>query len=462
MSTLDTNAKTRHQPTNGDPHPSVLLEEAVSTLRRAIEAPRWDAQLVQVEVSLPLLTHAALPSLLDALSEEDAVYWSTPDGETRVGLGAVRVIEGSGDSRFVTVREAARALPSWARLFAGFSFRAGDRDFGDARAVLPRFLIRRFDTGCTLSVWFDRDHHDERVRSGLRDALDRLASCWRTPVLASAPVAVAKLEESAEECDRFVALVAHARAQIRSGALEKVTVHRQTRTDTGDARAVSQVLRNLDHAQQTSTRFAFRVRGITFLGATPERLVRRQGLHIASDVLAGSLPRTLGTETAASLLASDKDRSEHELTRSAISDLLRVRCVELTEDGPQVRALPNLFHLFTAIDGVLRGDDHVLDLVETLHPTPAVGGSPRSAALAYIAENERDDRGWYAGPIGWFTPDGDGDFCVALRCARVEGTALTLYAGAGIVADSDPMTELAETRSKRRAIAGALDLDLTK
>ena len=462
MSTLDSNAKARPQPTSGDPHPSVLLEEAVSTLRRTIEAPRWDAQLMQVEVNLPRLPQAALPSLLDAFPEEDAVYWSTPDGETSVGLGAVRVLEGRGDARFATLREAARALPAWVRLFTGFSFRVGDRDFGDARAVLPRFLVHRFETGCTLSIWFDRDNHDERVRSALRETLDRLASCWRAPVVVGKPVPVAKLEESEEECERFLALVAHARAQIRSGALEKVTVHRQTYTHTGAARAVGQVLRNLDHAQQTSTRFAFRVRGITFLGATPERLVRRQGLHIASDVLAGSLPRTLGTETAASLLASDKDRSEHELTRSAIADLLRARCSELTEDGPQVRALPNLFHLFTAIEGKLRGDDHVLDLVEALHPTPAVGGSPRSAALAYIAENERDDRGWYAGPIGWFTPDGDGDFCVALRCARIDGTSLTLYAGAGIVADSDPKTELAETRSKRRAIAIALDLDLTK
>ena len=112
------------------------------------------------------------------------------------------------------------------------------------------------------------------------------------------------------------------------------------------------------------------------------------------------------------------------------------------------------------MEGTLATSRHVLDLVQALHPTPAVGGSPRKEALAFLEAHEHLERGWYAAPIGWFRPDGDGDFAVALRCALVKPEGVTLYAGAGIVAGSDPERELAETATKRRAIAGALGLEI--
>ena len=125
-------------------------------------------------------------------------------------------------------------------------------------------------------------------------------------------------------------------------------------------------------------------------------------------------------------------------------------------ERPSVRELKDVLHLHTEIRGELAGDRHVLDLVEMLHPTPAVGGVPTAAAVEWIREHETHARGWYAAPVGWFDADGDGELMVALRSCVLAGDRAWLWAGAGIVADSDPIAELAETALKEQALLGAL------
>jgi isochorismate synthase len=190
--------------------------------------------------------------------------------------------------------------------------------------------------------------------------------------------------------------------------------------------------------------------------------VSRHGLEVRSNPLAGSAPRSGDREedrtNADVLVGSAKDREEHAIVVEAVADTLRPFCAELTFDPePVLRETPNVWHLSTRFRGVLKEPaPSALDLVAELHPTPAVAGTPRDAALNTIAELEPFDRDRYAGPVGWVDAEGDGEWAIALRCAELRGDRAILYAGAGIVADSEPARELDETERKFRAFLDAL------
>ena len=162
--------------------------------------------------------------------------------------------------------------------------------------------------------------------------------------------------------------------------------------------------------------------------------------------------------SAAGLLASATYRHEHQITIDMVFDTLIPWCSYLDyEPEPSVVGVANVQHLATLVEGRLsQPAPSVVELVRALHPTPAVNGWPREAALAWIAEHEGFDRGRYAGAYGWIDADGNGDWAVGIRCAEVHGATATAYAGNGIVADSDPATELRETRAKLQAILSAL------
>jgi len=202
------------------------------------------------------------------------------------------------------------------------------------------------------------------------------------------------------------------------------------------------------------------------VGATPELLASRRGDRVASHPLAGSARRSpdIGEDEAAAqrLLASDKDRREHALVVEAILDIMAPLCRDLSAPGePALMSTRTLWHLGTRIEGRLRNPDDVtaIELAALLHPTPAVGGSPRQPALEVIREMEAHGRGFYAGPVGWTNADGDGDWYLALRCAEISGRTLRAFAGAGIVAGSDPQAEADETSAKLLAILRALGID---
>jgi menaquinone-specific isochorismate synthase len=208
--------------------------------------------------------------------------------------------------------------------------------------------------------------------------------------------------------------------------------------------------------------FAFGTADRCFLGATPERLVKLAGREVFVDCIAGSIARGVTDDEderlAQVLLASEKDRTEHEVVVHAVKEALSGVCDELIRpsDTPKVVRSRNVQHLSTPLRGRLSGGNCVLDLVERLHPTPAVGGFPRDLALHAIREREGFDRGWYAGPLGWVNGNGEGEFAVAIRSALLAGNEATLYAGAGIVADSDPDAEYAETGLKLKPMLAAL------
>lgn len=201
------------------------------------------------------------------------------------------------------------------------------------------------------------------------------------------------------------------------------------------------------------------------VGATPELLVSRRGLDIASHPLAGSAPRSRDPvqdrAAAEALLRSEKDQREHAVTAEAVLDTLAPYCARLSApQGVSLHSTATVWHLGTRIEGVLKNEDapSAAGLAALLHPTPAVGGDPRPEALAAIRALEAHDRGYYAGAVGWVDGRGDGEWYIALRCAQIDGNRLLLNAGAGIVAGSDPEVEVAETAAKFRAMLDALGL----
>jgi menaquinone-specific isochorismate synthase len=198
------------------------------------------------------------------------------------------------------------------------------------------------------------------------------------------------------------------------------------------------------------------------VGATPELLIRRQGPQVSSLVLAGTAPRGATPDEdaalAADLLRSAKNTEEHAYATASVREVLEPLCAELTiPRRPGLLRLANLQHLGTQVTGTLTASKSALGLAGALHPTAAVGGTPTDVAVELIRELEHMDRGRYSGPVGWMDADGNGEWCIALRCAQITGTRARLFAGCGVVAGSDPAAELAEAQVKFRAMQAALE-----
>ncbi len=256
----------------------------------------------------------------------------------------------------------------------------------------------------------------------------------------------------------WTAAVRDAVARITAGGLAKVVLARQVMVAGDRAFDRRTVLGHLRRGDATS--FIYAMGG--FVGASPELLVCRRGDRVLSQPMAGSAAR--GTSRAdderivAALAASPKEAEEHALVVGAVRKALEPVCAELeAAANPEAVRLATVTHLATTVTGTLvHPAPSALALVGLLHPTPAVGGLPRDEALAAIAELETFDRGLYAGPVGWVDSRGDGDWAVALRCARLDGPHAHLVAGAGIMADSDPDAEWAETEAKLEPMLRAL------
>lgn len=254
--------------------------------------------------------------------------------------------------------------------------------------------------------------------------------------------------------------VASAISAIHGGALEKVVLARTVCVEADRPILVSEVLGRLAALYPSCAIFSFD----GFLGASPELLVRREGRQIASVPLAGTVAHsgdpTTDAGAASGLLASAKERHEHEVAVREVAARLSPLCDEIdVPDSPAIVSLRNVSHLGTQIRGLLSDGDGMpsaLDLAAALHPTPAVAGTPREAALEWLAKLEGSGRGHYAGPVGWVDAAGDGEFVVGIRCATVEGHTAQLFTGVGVVADSDPASELAETQLKLQAVLAAL------
>ena len=305
--------------------------------------------------------------------------------------------------------------------------------------------------------WLTVRHED----GGLGAAVDRARAAIAGAMAATWPASLGGSTlhvESVVAPEDWTTIVAGARDRIRADELTKVVLAREARVTADEPFDPGVIVSRLRQTFPTANLFS--IDG--FVGASPELLVARSADIVRAHPLAGTLPRAADpTEDArrqAELLASDKNRWEHRITIDWLLERLLPFCSYVdAEPSPSIVSLANVHHLGTLVEGRLsQPSASVLELVETLHPTPAVGGAPQADALALIAEIERAERGRYGGPAGWVDAAGNGQFAVSVRVAQFVDHVATVFAGVGVVADSDPLDELAETRAKFQALMGAI------
>lgn len=430
-------------------------------------------------------------------AREDPMLWERPaDGLSLVGIGRAWEFAAEGPDRFQQARDAwqrvlagaigdgeaspeARAAPGRAPgaagpvLMGGFSFSPGGPDtpawsgFGAASLVLPRIVVSTDggESQATLSVVVrpDSDGLDEAAR-GVDERLEALrelpgGAAGSRKEIPGQTISREEIPPAAE----WKSLVARAAEAVRRRDLTKVVVARSLKVGGAGFDPIW-TLRRLKADYPTCTIFAIARDDRCFLGATPERLVRVRGGDVSAMALAGSAARGRTDDEdrrlGEALLASAKDRVEHAVVVETLRRALDGACSSVAvAEASSLLKVPNVQHLYTPIAARLREGITILDLVGRLHPTPAVGGVPGPDALEWIHRSEGLDRGWYAGPLGWLDHRGDGEFAVAIRSALLAGGEALLYAGCGIVADSNPDAEYEESRLKLRPLLAALGAD---
>ncbi len=440
----------------------------------------------EVLVGLTVAADAAVdPSAVAFASRrpgEDWFCFEQPDrgGAALAALGAVRRLEASGPGRFEAVAAAWRELaggavtgspagPAGAGLVAvgGFAFAPEGggaphwSGFGSGELVVPEVSLARRDGEVRLTLAALAAPDD--VPEELAERIAARAAGLRErplPLLDPAPAGRFRIASVAPP-EHYEEAVARAVERIRAGALEKVVLAREVAVHAPaphDAAATFGVLR-----AAFGSCFVFCAgRGESaFVAASPELLVRREGVRASTVALAGSIRRSadpaVDDHLGEQLLGSAKDREEQAIVARRIARALRPHAVWVAApEEPAIVKVANIQHLATPIRAQLTRPVSVVELAGLLHPTPAVGGEPHAAAAPLIPALEGIDRGWYAGPVGWTDANEDGEFCVALRCALLRGEEARLYAGVGVVRDSDPAAELAETEVKLGALLPVL------
>ncbi|MFC7096535.1 isochorismate synthase [Halobaculum marinum] len=433
-----------------------------------------DAVLVSRSCEVPDISFGSFL----AAGDRHRVHWSTPEGLEVAGGGAAARLVADGPDRFDSLRADADRLfdavdhdgppATRPRVFGGIAF---DPDheatgvwagFPGASFILPAIQLTRADGGTYLTVnRYGPDADAGGARDALADARDRLAELPMMRPRGEKP-GVAGTEWLVDR-EEWTAQVASVIERIREGPLRKAVMATALRVDLVDEIDIPDTLGRLRRTYPECYRFLVQpTDGEGFFGPPPERLVRREGEVVQTEALAGSMPRgdtpEEDDEYARSLLESDKLQHEQGVVVDTICEQLdSFGTVGEGEQG--IRKLTNIQHLRTPINAVLDGDTHVLELVEALHPTPAVGGLPLDLALETIRETETWDRGWYASPVGWFDAAGDGEFAVGIRSGVAGDGQATLFAGNGIVADSDPADEWDELQHKVRPVMDELERD---
>jgi menaquinone-specific isochorismate synthase len=248
---------------------------------------------------------------------------------------------------------------------------------------------------------------------------------------------------------------------LQVGTLKKVVLARELRLIFNQTIKVEQVLHHLLKEQAESFVFAFESNGDCFIGASPERLIKKDGENLFSTCLAGSIARgtsVIEDQNLGNLLLSDnKNLNEHQFVVDMIKNAMEEFCREIfIPKFPQLMKMRYIQHLYTPVSGISKENTSLLKVLEHLHPTPALGGMPKNEAIEKIREVEELDRGFYAAPIGWLDLNGNGEFAVAIRSGLIQGNEASLFAGCGIVENSDAESEFLETRIKFRPMLNAL------
>lgn len=403
-------------------------------------------EVMLIERPMPdAVSVAALGKAFDIVAAPDGVAVEDADGKTLD-------FEPGDDRILAAARIWRRVAPLDAIAVGGFAYRP-DREPRGAWSGFPALLLRI----PAVAVLRKRGRTFAIAMSDEGDELIELtATAVRAPAARHLEVTPARNPFA------WTAAVGTAAARLRAGEADKVVLAREVIAHGDGVVSAGNVVRALRTAYPSCFTYLITgADGTAFAGASPELLIRRSAAHAFAQPMAGSVARGAtdadDERLARSLIASAKDAVEHRVVSQFVVGALERFATHVTAHGPDVVRFTNIQHLATAVDAQLREPAaDALSLAAALHPTPAVGGWPRASADALIDELEAMDRGWYAGAVGWIDGRGDGEFAVALRCGLLWEDGARLYAGVGVMPDSDPARELEETELKFKALLTAL------
>lgn len=418
-------------------------------------------------------------------------YWEKPSEEFAIAAGGkVTTIADDSSQRFnrinTTITELKKRTAEFSEtphpnsgltLLGGFSFfeeTSNDiwKSFKPASFTLPTWLITKDGkfTMVTFAVCLDNFSTATALHEYLLDQLkkltdtvyQKLSSGQTTNRISTSQVS---LPNKHSEYNKWLTSVNKAKQLIHGNKFEKIVLARSITLSRNKDITVTQVINNLRKRYINCYNFLIhQPTGDTFLGSTPERLAMARNNLLLTEALAGSIKRGQ-TATEDSMLEkklSDnrKDRSEHQFVIKDIEERLSPSVKSLVhDDKPQVKKLSNVQHLYTPMRAQLKDHSSTLEVIGKLHPTPAVGGYPWQDAAPHIKELEHFERGWYAGPVGWINATNNMEFAVAIRSGLFTNDKINLFAGCGIVNDSDPATEWEETNLKFKPLLSVLQYD---
>ena len=399
-----------------------------------------------------------IPNLLSLLPADGGLAWINGLATNQMGIvgwGEVTRSSFQGPERF------SRAQRWWSQqcsvskgdepiAFASFAF---DKDPGTSVLVIPEVAITRTPTGTRLTITSDVAISDSQLAAVLSEI--------NRPHAVAQGINNVTWLPGTRPVSEWQSSVDTAVSRINSGELDKVVLARDIVAQLDEPLHVGALLIRLNESFPEC--WTFCVDGL--VGATPELLIRRDGEHVTSRVLAGTMRRSRDTDRdgqlAAELLDSDKDQEEHVYAVESVAAALATHCTDLNvPERPFILRLANVQHLATDVTGELVDAAPALALAASLHPTAAVCGTPTERATHVIRELEGMNRGRYSAPVGWLAANGDGEFGIALRCALIETEdrkTLRLFAGCGIVAGSNGESEVAESQAKFAAMKSALE-----
>ncbi|MGE7695364.1 isochorismate synthase [Lysinibacillus sp. NPDC094177] len=405
-------------------------------------------------------------------------YWQNREKTmTLVGLGHAYTIQNNAkNDRFDAVEAEWKSLTKncvkgqselQPILFGGFTFDPQNdvtgewTDFPEAYFALATYqLVIRDDKAFVSIHLISENEQAESQFEALRKERDHLIHAAQVKEVKtySKPEITSYFEPYKEP---YLASIDQVTALIKQKKADKVVIARSLALQFKEQVSSPQVLSQIIHEQPESYLFGLERQEILFFGASPERLVKVEKGRAFSSCVAGSIKRGKTAEEdeayGQSLLNDSKNGGEHQYVVDMIAETFRKNCVEMKiPDSPRLLKIRDIQHLYTPVEGQLENEATILQLTKSLHPTPALGGVPRKEAMAAIRKYEPMNRGLYAAPIGWIDAEGNGEFAVAIRSAALLNDKAYLYAGGGIVADSEPQSEYEETLVKFRPMLRAL------
>ncbi|MFZ3589304.1 isochorismate synthase [Bacillus sp. DJP31] len=459
---------------------SSIKDDIVDGINKAKQQgqPILISSTIRIDPIDPILFYTAGKELFFG----ERFFWKEPHQHiTYVGLGAAQIIEtmDSNEGRFDQVKKKwdsllqssirnknSRRTKIGPLLFGGFSFdptkKRTDlwRSFPESKFYLPKYMltIENDQTWFTMNVLVTSFDLPEKVYQKLEKRRKELLGKGNTELSLSMQHTFTEQEVEVDEWMKSVETVI---SQINQGKFEKAVLAREIRLYSDEDFNVASILLNLVQNQPSSYVFAIESDSATFIGSTPERLIKKEEDRLFSTCLAGSIKRGKtekeDKDLERTLLADSKNLEEHQFVVQMITEELSQVCSSVTKPiRPSIFKAKNIQHLYTPIVGKAHNGLHLLSIVKRLHPTPALGGFPQDKAMVAIREHELLDRGWYAGPIGWIDSEGNGEFAVAIRSGLIQKNEAALFAGCGIVGKSEPEKEYEETQIKLKPMLTAI------